>query len=109
MDIDKLLNEIKQQSLELLVNKYKEFKSELQQDITAFLESSKQKLERWALLVIDGSITKEELEWLLKSQQDLITLQALQTAGLSKIKLNTIKNGIIKTVFQTIIASISKP
>jgi hypothetical protein len=109
MDIDKLLNEIKQQSLELLVNKYKEFKPELQQDITAFLESSKQKLERWALLVIDGSITKEELEWLLKSQQDLITLQALQTAGLSKIKLNTIKNGIIKTVFQTIIASISKP
>jgi hypothetical protein len=108
MDIDKLLNEIKAQSLELLGDKYNEFKPELQQDINAFLQNSKQNLERWALLVVDASLTKDEFEWLLKSQQDLISLQALQTAGLSKIKLNSVKNSIIKTVFQTIIANLIK-
>jgi hypothetical protein len=108
MDIAELLNEIKRQTLEILSNNFKEFKPELQKDITVFLENSKQKLERWALLVADGSITSEELEWLLKSEQDLITLQALQTAGLSKIKLNNIKKTIIKTVFQVIIAVIIK-
>jgi nanoRNase/pAp phosphatase (c-di-AMP/oligoRNAs hydrolase) len=108
MDIAELLNEIKRQTLEILSNNFKEFKPELQKDITAFLENSKQKLERWALLVADGSITSEELEWLLKSEQDLITLQALQTAGLSKIKLNNIKKTIIKTIFQVVIAGIIK-
>jgi wyosine [tRNA(Phe)-imidazoG37] synthetase (radical SAM superfamily) len=106
MDIIELLNEIKRQTLEILGSNFKELKPELQKDITAFLENSKQKLERWTLLVTDGSITTEELEWLLKSEQDLITLQALQTAGLTKIKLNNIKKTIIKTVFQVIITTI---
>ena len=52
------------------------------------------------------TITKDEFEWLLKSQQDLIALKALQGAGLSKIKINNIKNTIIKTIFQTVILSL---
>ena len=50
--------------------------------------------------------TEEEFSWLLKSQQDLIALKALQGAGLSKIKLNNIKNAIIQTVFKTVLLSI---
>ncbi|MBC8643423.1 hypothetical protein H9W95_02935 [Flavobacterium lindanitolerans] len=53
-----------------------------------------------------SSITEEEFSWLLKSQQDLIALKALQGAGLSKIKLNNIKNAIIQTVFKTVLLSI---
>jgi hypothetical protein len=108
MDIEQLLNEIKQQLVENLSPKLNDLKLDLQKDINTFLENSRQKLERWTLLLIDKSITKDELEWLLKSQRDLITLQALQSAGLSKIKLNSIKNNIIKTVFQVVITTIMK-
>jgi hypothetical protein len=108
MDIEQLLNEIKQQLVENLSPKLNDLKLDLQKDINTFLENSRQKLERWILLLIDKSITKDELEWLLKSQRDLITLQALQSAGLSKIKLNSIKNNIIKTVFQVVITTIMK-
>lgn len=106
MDIEKLLKELKQQLVTLLGDKYKEFKPEIQKDITAFLDSSKEKLERWTLLLASSSITEEEFSWLLKSQQDLIALKALQGAGLSKIKLNNIKNAIIQTVFKTVLLSI---
>jgi hypothetical protein len=106
MDIEKLLKQLKQELVTLLGDKYKEFKPEIQKDITAFLESSKEKLERWSLLLASSSITEEEFSWLLKSQQDLIALKALQGAGLSKIKMNNIKNAIIQTVFKTVLLSI---
>ncbi|MEN0082051.1 hypothetical protein [Flavobacterium lindanitolerans] len=106
MDIEKLLKQLKQELVTLLGDKYKEFKPEIQKDITAFLDSSKEKLERWTLLLASSSITEEEFSWLLKSQQDLIALKALQGAGLSKIKMNNIKNAIIQTVFKTVLLSI---
>lgn len=106
MDIEKLLKELKQQLVTLLGDKYKEFKPEIQKDITAFLEESKEKLERWTLLLASSSLTEEEFSWLLKSQQDLIALKALQGAGLSKIRINNIKNTIIQTVIKTVILSI---
>ena len=106
MDIDKLLKELKQELVKLLGDKYKEFKPEIQKDINDFLEKSREKLERWSMLLSTASLTEEEFSWLLKSQQDLIALKALQGAGLSKIRINNIKNTILKTVFKTVIMSL---
>lgn len=106
MDIDKLLEDLRKNLITVLGDKYKEFKPEIQKDVTVFLENSKEKLLRWSVLLVEKSITEDEFAWLLKSQQDLVTLKALQGAGLSKIKLNNIKNTIFKTVLQTIILSI---
>jgi len=106
MDIDKLLEDLRKNLITVLGDKYKEFKPEIQKDVNVFLENSKEKLLRWSILLVENSITKDEFAWLLKSQQDLVMLKALQGAGLSKIKLNNIKNTIFKTVLQTIILSI---
>ena len=101
MDIEKLLAEIKAQLLELLKENYKDFVPELENDITNFLKQSKVKLERWTLLLVDKSLTQDDFEWLVKSQKNLFVLEALQTAGLSKIKLNNLKNAIIKVIINT--------
>lgn len=103
MDIEKLLKELKAQLLALLEGNFNEFKPELQKEITQFLEQSKDKLTRWTLLLADGSITKDEFEWLIKSQKDLLTLKALQTAGISKIRINNLKNSIIQTIIKTVL------
>lgn len=101
MDIEKLLNEIKAQVLLISKEKFKDYIAELQKDLNAFLKSSKEKLERWSVLLLEGSINQEEFEWLVKSQHSLLGLNALQTAGLSKIKLNNLKNNILKTIVET--------
>ncbi len=101
MDIEKLLAEIKAQLLELLKENYKDFVPQLENDITNFLKQSKVKLERWTLLLVDKSLTQDDFEWLVKSQKSLLVLEALQTAGLSKIKLNNLKNSIIKVIINT--------
>ena len=106
MDKDKIVQELKSKLKIILTDNYKEIIPELEKDLNAFLETSKTKLERWLILFSSGDLTEEELEWLLKSQLDLVSLQALQTAGISKIKLNTIKNNIIKIIFNLIICMI---
>lgn len=106
MDKDQLKENLKNSLKEILKKSYKDLKPELEKDINTFLETSATKLERWTILFSSGDLTEEELEWLLKSQLDLVVLQALQSAGISKIKLNNIKNNIIKMIFKVIIEMI---
>lgn len=102
MDKDKIIENLKKELKAIIANSYKDIKPQLEKDLTTFFETSKDKLERWIVLFSAGDLTEEEFEWLLKSQLDLTVLQALQTAGISKIKLNTIKNNIIKMIIQII-------
>jgi hypothetical protein len=98
MDIEKLLNEIKNQLLELAKNNYQDVLPQFQKDMNTFFEFTKLKLERWSVLITNSSITIEEFEWLVKSQQEFLVLATLQKAGLSKIKINKLKNTIIKII-----------
>jgi hypothetical protein len=103
MENDKLIENLKNKLKAIITKSYQDIKPELEKDLNAFLETSKEKLKRWILLFSNADITEEELEWLLKSQLDLVAFQALQTTGISKIKLNTLKNNIIKTIFKFIL------
>ncbi|MFD1604150.1 hypothetical protein ACFSJW_08405 [Flavobacterium artemisiae] len=103
MNNDQVLEELKNRLKNVITKSYADFKPELEKDLNAFLEKSREKLERWILLFSSGSLTEEELEWLLKSQLDLVALQTLQTTGISKIKLNSLKNNIISTIFKFIL------
>ena len=102
MDKDKIIENLKKELKAIIANSYKDIKPQLEKDLATFFQTSKEKLERWIVLFSAGDLTEEEFEWLLKSQLDLTVLQALQTAGISKIKLNTIKNNIIKMIIQII-------
>ena len=88
MDIDQLIATLKIQLSQIFKDNYAAFSNDIENDIESFLKASKDKLEKWALLLTDGAIDKDEFEWLIYSQQDLIVLQTLQSAGVSKIKLN---------------------
>ncbi|WP_166922003.1 hypothetical protein [Flavobacterium poyangense] len=103
MDHDKLIEVLKKQLKPLITKSYKDSKFELEKDLNHFLETSKEKLERWVKLYTSASLSEEEFEWLLKSQLDLLTLQALQSTGISKIRLNTIKNNIVKMILKIIL------
>lgn len=106
MDIEALLKLLKEELLKVLGESYGDFKTETKKDVEAFLMLSKVKLERWTGLLQSGDLTPDDYEWLLKSQKDLLVLNALYQAGVSKLKLGHLKNKIIKTIMNTVIASI---
>lgn len=102
MDFEIVLQELKKSLTTLFTSKFKDFPKETKKDIELFLEESKDKLERWTILLQEEKLTLEDFEWLIKSQKDLFHLKALQTAGISKISLGHFKNKIITTIIDTI-------
>ncbi|CAH0336131.1 hypothetical protein FVB9288_01805 [Flavobacterium sp. CECT 9288] len=102
MNNDKVIENIKEELKVVFFHSYEDIKSQLEKDFDTFFEISKSKLERCMILFSTGDITKEELEWLLKSQLDIVVLKTLQANGLSKIRLNTIKKNIVKIILKVI-------
>ena len=67
-----------------------------------FLESE-EKIKKWQLLYAEGILQMDEIEWLLESQKELITLEVLQNIGVSQLKINSIKTSVLKIILKAII------
>jgi hypothetical protein len=102
MDFDKLLKELKMALVNLFGEKWGELKSEAKKDIEQFLADSEDKLKRWTTLLANGDITIEDYEWLIESQKNLMLMNALHSAGVSKISLGYFKNKVIKTIIDVV-------
>ncbi|MFD0861937.1 hypothetical protein ACFQ1M_06940 [Sungkyunkwania multivorans] len=102
MDFGDILKELKANLFELIGDRVSDFTKEGKKDMEAFLEASKTKLKTWTKLLADGHLTLDDFEWLVKSQKDLLIMQALYQTGTSKIKLGHLKNAVIRTIVDTI-------
>lgn len=106
MNIEEILTEMRSELIRLFSDNFKDLSDESKKDLNLFLSTTEEKFKRWTLLLIEEKITKEEFEWLVKSQKDLLVLNSLYEAGVSKIKLSNFKNQIINTILKTVFASI---
>ncbi len=102
MDFEKLLKELKSTLVELFGEKWSDLKGESKKDIEQFLKDSRDKLKRWTELLANGDINLDDYEWLLKSQKDLMLMQALQSAGVNKISLGHFKNNVINNIINVV-------
>lgn len=98
MDFEAILKELKTSLISLFGDKWTDLKGESKKDIDQFLEDSKVKLKRWTVLLANRDIDLDDYEWLVKSQKDLMLMQALHSAGVHKISLGHFKNQVIKTI-----------
>lgn len=106
MDIDELIKLLKEELIKVLGESYNDYQQETKQDIDAFLQASKIKLERWTNLLAAQDLTINEYEWLLQSQKDLMVLSALKKSGVSALRLGHLKNKIIKTILNTVVIAV---
>lgn len=106
MDFEELLKQIKDELLKILGESYADYKNESKKDVEAFLEASKDKLERWTKLLANTELTVKDYEWLLKSQKDILVLKALYQAGITKQRLGHLKNKIIDTIVNVVVGAI---
>lgn len=98
MDFEILLKEIKTSLITLFGEKWGDLKGESKKDIEQFLKDSEEKLKRWTVLLVNKDIDLEDYEWLVKSQKDLMIMQALHSAGIHRISLGHFKNKIVGTI-----------
>lgn len=102
MDFEEIYKELKKSLVALAKEKFLDFKDEGKKDMEAFLESSKDKLQKWTKLLASKDLTLEDYHWLVKNQKDLLVMNALYQTGISRIKLGHFKNKVIKTIIETI-------
>ncbi len=103
MDFEEILKKLKENLLKLVQDEYDDFKDSGEEVVDDFLNNSKEKLEKWTNLLANKIITLEEYKWLLKSQKDLFEINALYSAGVSKIRINKFKNKAINTIVDVVV------
>jgi|AntDeeMinimDraft_4_1070355.scaffolds.fasta_scaffold19856_1 hypothetical protein len=101
MDFEELLKELKSELGQLIEENFSDFKDAAQEDVDEFIESSRTKLKRWTGLLAQGELDREEYSWLLKSQKDLFLMHALKKAGMEKLRLEKLKDGMVDVILDT--------
>jgi hypothetical protein len=89
---------LKNDLLDFTKENLEEYKDEILKDGNAFVEKTKEDLQRWTEGLASGALSQADFEFLLKGKKDLAQMEALKQLGLSKIRISKITNGIIDVV-----------
>lgn len=71
------------------------FKDEAISDAKDFLEGSREDLQRWALLVEEGRLTRADLEFLVQGRISLARMRALERAGLARADIDRFRRSVV--------------
>lgn len=106
MDFDQLFKSLKDGVLDLSTTSLNEFKDEFKDDTINFLNSSKTRLEKWTKLLKEGSIDKEDFEFLVNAQKNLFEMKLLKQAGLTRIRMDKLKSKVFEKIIQVVITNL---
>jgi hypothetical protein len=101
-----IFEELKSSITTLAKNSIKDYAVGAEADGKKFLESIKDKLQRWTNSLIEGKLTKDDFEYLIGSQKDLSQMEFLKQAGLTAIRIDQFKTSLLNLVIDTIFNAI---
>lgn len=81
---------------------FQDYLSHAETDGQALIASMKVNLQNWAQEVENGSMTTEDLEFLLQGQIALNSMVALKQAGLAEVRLDQFKSGLVNMILGSI-------
>ncbi|HJQ85789.1 MAG TPA: hypothetical protein VKA21_17000 [Candidatus Binatia bacterium] len=95
-DFDKFLKSFKGGIVDLATKEGKEFVDEARRDGNAFVKKVREDIQTWGSQLASGELSKKDFEFLLKGKRDLAEMNALKEAGLAKIRIDRIVDGMIQ-------------
>lgn len=103
-DFAEFLSLFKARLIEIAQDTSRDIKEALLQDGSAFVQKTRDDLQRWTLLLAEGRLTKDEFEYLLEAKIDLAEMEALKQKGLAEIRIDELK----QAVFEAIVGSAAR-
>ena len=85
----------------------KGFADQGKQDAQAFLEQSRDRLEKWMQLLADKQIDEDEFAWLVESQKAAAQMEALRKANAGTMQIEKFRDSALQIVAKTAITAIS--
>lgn len=98
---EEFLIELKNNLLSVVKEEFESYKEQVLADGSAFAEKTKNDLQKWLKQLNEGTLTKDDFEFLVKAKGDLAEMEALRLAGLAEVKIDMLKQSIINTVIGT--------
>lgn len=100
-DFNEFLLALKENLLPVIKEGFETYKEQVFSDGSAFAEKAKEDLQKWFVQLKDGSLSKDDFEFLVIAKGDLAEMEALKLAGLAQVKIDMLKKSIIETVIGT--------
>ena len=98
---NQFLDAVKSGSKDLARDVFDGFEDQALEDTKAYLENSKQDLQRWTNLLAQGELTKQDFEDLVKAKKALLQIHSLTQAGIALAKLDQFRSRFITMVVNT--------
>ena len=102
INFDELFESLKSGVEGVAKDSLNDYLTEAKADGVTALNNLKASLQTWAQEVENGSMTAEDLEFLLKGEEGLDEMVALKQAGLAAVHIDKFRNGLINMVISTL-------
>ena len=102
IDFQILFNKLKEEAIGLTTSTVKKYKTAACADLMNVLEDMKENLESWTIQLEEGKLSKEDFEFLVLGQKELIEMNALKQAGVALIKADELKNSLLNLIVNTV-------
>ena len=106
-DFNKVFQNIKDQVGAEAETDLKQFSDQGKQDAQAFLDQSRDRLEKWMQLLADKQIDEAEFGWLVESQKAAAQMEALRKANAGTVQIEKFRDSALQIVAKTAITAIS--
>ncbi|MBN1252684.1 MAG: hypothetical protein JXA16_11150 [Bacteroidales bacterium] len=103
IDFKDVFDKLKENAINLALETGKKYAKNAKGDALKFLDKTKDKLEKWTIMLAEGKLTKKEYEDLILGQKELMEMHALKQAGLSIIAISELRDSLLKMVISTVI------
>ena len=105
-DFQTLFNQLKKDVSNVAVTSVQQFKNEAETDAQNLLENLKENLQNWTVQLALGAMTKEDFEFLVMGQKELIQMNLLKQKGMALIDLDKLKISLINQIVKTALSVI---
>ena len=102
INFDEIYQSLKNGVVTVAKDNLQEYENAAKADGQAVLSGMKTSLQQWAIEVENGSMTKEDLEFLLQGEESLDEMRALKEAGLAAVRIDKFRNGLVNMVIGTL-------
>ena len=102
IDFKNILETLKGGVKDLAESTLKDFIASATADGQAIIASLQDDLEKRTQELADKKITKEDFEFLVLGQKDLVEMIALKQAGIAEIQAEKFKNGVFDLITNTV-------
>jgi hypothetical protein len=105
-DFQTLFDQLKKEVSNVAITSVEKFKTEAEADAQNLLEYLKQNLQIWTLELATGELKKDDFEYLIMAEKELIQMNILKQKGMALIDLDELKIKLINQIIKTALSVI---